>query len=220
MSVPELVAVSFGNAPSDATLAMLGVRAVVLAREVASPGALLAAAGVAEHHVLWLPAWAEVSPALATAVVDWCARDAAGPRVARLRVRLSCGARAEIGAPARVLLSSPGAATLDGEQPRPVAAARIDELATALAVRLPEDLTEHLAGVNEQSSLTARLRHAAGREAAWADLSWRPALLALRALASATGTRRDALPHVVIEAYREVLATAKLWELAHGTALA
>jgi hypothetical protein len=220
VSASQLIVVSFGDAPSDATLAMLGVRDVVLARDAASPAALLAAAGAAERHVLWLPAWADVSPALATAIGDWRARDAAGPRVVRVHVRLSCGARTEIGAPVRVLLSSPGAATLLGEEPRALASARVDEVAATLAVRLPEDLTEHLAGVNEQSSIAARLRHAAGREAAWADLAWRPALLALRALASATGTRRDALPHAVIEAYREVLSTAKLWELAHGTALA
>ena len=219
MSAPDLVAVAFGDAPPDAALLALGVADVVLARDAMSPSALLTAARAAARPVLWLPAWTHVSTSLVTAVGAWRARDA-GARVAQARLRLSCGERAELGGAERVVLSAPGAVVLDGERPRPAPGARVEELAVPLEVRLPEDLTKHLEGVNQQSALAARLRHAAGREAGWADLAWRPALLGLRALASATGSRREALPHAVIEAYREVLSTAKLWELAHGTALA
>lgn len=219
MTAAGLVAVSFGEAPPDAALLALGVADVVLARDAASPPALLAAARAAERPVLWLPAWAHVSTALVTAVGAWRASDA-GARVAQARLRLFCGERAELGGVGRVVLSSPGAVVLCGELPQPAPGARVEELAVPLEVRLPEDLTQHLEGVNQQSALAARLRHAAGHEATWADLAWRPALLGLRALASATGSRREALPHAVIEAYREVLSTAKLWELAHGTALA
>lgn len=213
-----LVVVSFGEPLPDAALTALGASVVVRARDAASPTALLQAANAAERWVLWLPAWAQVSTALVTAVHAWRARDAAVPRVARARVRLACGDGVEIGALPLVLIASPGAATLDGEQPTPSPAARVDELAVPLEIRLPDDLTRHLEGVNEQSSVAARLRHAAGREAAWSGLAWRPTLVVLRALASATGSRRVALPHAVIEGYREVLSTAKLWELAHGTA--
>lgn len=213
-----LVVVSFGDPPSDAALAALSACAVVQARDAASPAALLRAADAAERWVLWLPAWAHVSTALVTAVHAWRAQGADVPRVARAQVRLGCGDGVEIGAAPRLLLASPGAATLDGEQPSPSPAARVDELAVPLEIRLPDDLTRHLDGVNEQSSVAARLRHAAGREAAWSGLAWGPALVVLRALGSATGSRRVALPHAVIEGYREVLSTAKLWELAHGTA--
>lgn len=219
MSVLDLGVVAFGDAPPDEALAALGAGGVVLARDAESPGALLAAAGAAERCVLWLPAWADVSTSFVTAVGAWRARGGA-PRVGRARVRLACGPRAEIGGPARVVLSSPGAVVLDGELPRAAAGVRVEELGTSLGIALPEDLTQHLEGVNHQSSVVARLRHAAGREAEWADLGLRPALRALRAVASATGSRREALPHAVIEAYREVLSAAKLWELAHGTALA
>ena len=219
MSGLGLVVVSFGDPPSDAALASLGASEVVLARDAASPPVLLQTARAAERWVVWLPAWAHVSTALVTAVHAWRAHDGGAVRVARAQVRLACGEGVAIGAPPRVLVSSPGAATLDGEQPAPAPAARVDELAVPLEVFLPDDLTRHLEGVNQQSSLAARLRHASGREAAWSGLAWRPALLLLRALASASGSRRVALPYAVIEAYREVLSTAKLWELAHGTAL-
>lgn len=219
MSSAGLAVVAFGEAPPDATLATLGATHVVLAGDAGSPAALLAAARATEQSVLWLPAWAQVSTALVTAVGAWRAHGD-GTRVARARVRLGCGPRAEIGGPERLVLSSPGAVALDGELPRAAAGARIEDLGVPLEILLPEDLTEHLAGVNQQSSIAARLRHAAGRDAAWSDLAFRPALLALRGVASATGSRREALPHAVIEAYREVLSAAKLWELAHGTALA
>lgn len=218
MSAADLAVVAFGDAPPDAALATLGAADVLLASDAASPAALLAAARAAERSVLWLPAWARVSTSLVTAVGAWRAH-ADGARVAWARVRLGCGPRAQIGGPARLVLSSPGAVLLDGELPRAAVGARVEDLGVPLEVVLPEDLTEHLAGVNQQSSVVARLRHAAGREAAWADLALRPALLTLRAVASATGSRREALPHAVIEAYREVLSAAKLWELAHGTAL-
>jgi hypothetical protein len=219
VSTPALVVVSFGDAPSDAVLEALGAAAVVVARDAASPAALLGAAGAAEHSVLWLPAWAHVSTSLVTAVGAWRTHDG-GMRVARAAARLTCGPRAEIAAPPRVVLSSPGSVVLDGDWPRAADAARVAELGVALEIRLPEDLTQHLEGVNHQSSVAARLRHGAGRDAAWLDLGLRPAWHALRAVLSATGSRREALPHAVIEAYREVLATAKLWELANGTALA
>lgn len=221
MSGAMLVVVSFGDAPDAPALDALGTGEVVLARDAISPADLLARARATERTVLWLPAWGQVGGALAGEVARWrdSDRDAA-PRVARVRAVRSCGARAALGGMQPVLLSSPGAVVLDGETPRPVGGARVVDLPAPLEIRLPEDLTQHLAGVNEQSTLTARLRHAAGREVTWADLCWRPALHAAHALASATGVRREALPHAVIEAYREVLAAAKLWELAHGTALA
>lgn len=218
MSAPPVV-VSFGDAPETSLHAALGGD-VILARDASSPADLLQRARASERPVLWLPAWAQVSSALVDGIAAWRAADSGGAaRVARVRVARSCGPRAAFGGETIVLLSSPGAVLLDGEAPRPAAGARIEELATALEIRLPEDLTQHLAGVNEQSTLAARLRHAAGREATWSDLSWRPVLHAVRALASASGARREALPHAVIEAYRGVLAAAKLWELAHGTAL-
>lgn len=219
MSSVGLVAVSFGDAPAAAALAALGAANVVLARDAASPAALLAEAAAGERFVLWLPAWARVTAPLVSAVQAWCARDTAGARIARARVRWVCGGHAEIGGPVWMLLSAPGSVSLAGELPHPIPAARADDLTVPLEVELPDDLAQHLEGVNQQSSVAARLRYASGLEAQWAGLAWRPALLLLRALASASGSRRAALPHAVVEAYREVLATAKLWELAHGTAL-
>lgn len=221
MSGPDLVVVSFGDAPQADLLATLGAGESVLVRDAASPADLLARARATERVVLWLPAWGHVSDTLAAAIVAWRTSErAAGARVARVPVTRSCGPRAALGGMAPVLLSSPGAVVLDGETPRPLAHARVATLDARLEIRLPEDLTLHLAGVNEQSTLVARLRHAAGRQATWSDLCWHPALHAVRALVSAHGARREALPHAVIEAYREVLSAAKLWELAHGTALA
>jgi len=61
----------------------------------------------------------------------------------------------------------------------------------------------------------ARLRDAAGLVASWRDLTVRPAALVARALLAVRGSRRAALPRVAVEAYREVLVAAKLWERAH-----
>lgn len=213
-----LVAVAFGDAPPAEVLDALGADELVLARDHASPQALLDAAGAARRAVVWLPAWAEPSPALVVEIREWraTAGGASGPAVALAVPRLVC-AEASMRLAPRVLLSTPNAVTLHGETPLPVASATTVALAEPLDVRLPDDLQTHLEQINQQTSVAAGLRHAAGRQAAWRDLVATPLALALRGLAAASGSRRAALPRLVLEAYREVLVTAKLWELAHPT---
>lgn len=203
-----------GDAPLAAGLAALA-RRELRASAFATPGELEAALAGDEADVLWLPPWACVDDALLAAVAAF--REAArggALRVARARLRLRV-ARAAIDLPEpHVLLSTPGAARLDGERPVPGPGAALDELPAPLVLDLPATLAEHVAAMNEQTSLAARLRDASGAAASWRDLTVRPAGFLVRALAAVHGSRREALPRIVIEAYRQVLVGAKLWERA------
>ncbi|HEY8517858.1 MAG TPA: hypothetical protein VIS07_20295 [Candidatus Binatia bacterium] len=212
---PELVVVRFDGAaePLSADLPF-AVRRVIDAREHATPESLLEAAEADQAAVLWLPPWASLDGRAAAAAAEWLARPASQPRAARVRLELAyAGTVADAGR--RLVLSDPGAVTLEGERVVARPGARIDDLPEPWTVVVPETLREHLAQVDAQSSLAARLRHAAREPARWRSLVWIPATFALRALVATRGSRRLVLPHVVIEAYREVLVAAKLWELAH-----
>ena len=218
MTARELVIVSFAGPGSTTELpAALGEVRVVAAHEHASATALAQAANVARADVLWMPPWTVLAPELVASIVAWrtAAASAGTPRVARVRLELRCaGTTITLAAP-RLVLSSPAAIELDGDLPRPRAGAHIDDLAPPWPVALPGDLRAHLEAVNVQTSTAARLRHAAGRVATWRALLLTPAIETLRGLAAVRGSRREALPRLVIESYREVLVTAKLWEHAH-----
>lgn len=220
MSARPLVAVALGDPPDEAVPAALGASRVFLLGEQESPAALAAILAAEQADVLWLPAWCAPGPDAAAAVARWRARPAAlsEPSVARAPLLLHCGGGASVRVAARLVLSSPGAAAPFGEVPRSVPGALVEDLAAVWDVRLPEDLASHLEAVNRQTSVAARLRHAAGQVTTWRDLTLGPAGRALRALGGMTGSRREAVPRVVIEGYREVLVAAKLWELGRGAA--
>lgn len=220
MSARTLVAVALGDPPDEAVLAALGASRVVLLAEQESPAALATAVGAEAADVLWLPAWCAPGPDAAAAVAAWRTRAAVVtvPSVARAPLLLHCGGGASVRVAARLVLSSPGAAAPFGEEPRSLPGARVEDLGPAWDVRLPADLNGHLEAVNRQTSVAARLRHAAGQVTTWRDLTLAPAARALRTLGGISGSRREAVPHVVIEAYREVLVAAKLWELGRGAA--
>jgi hypothetical protein len=215
VSAGELVVVCAGGAAGALPASVpFAVRRVVELCDLATPAELAAAAEVDRAHVLWLPPWTMLDTTAADEVAAWLSRAGGPPRVARARIELA-HARSSAAVGRRVGLSDPGAVTLAGERALPWPEARVDELASAWRVMPPATLREHLESVNAQSSVVARLRHAAAEPASWRSLTWRPAAFAVRALASTRGGRRGLLPHVVIEAYREVLVAAKLWELAH-----
>jgi hypothetical protein len=214
---PLLIVVS-GDSPGDAARARLGAEQVL----VLGTDDVVAATASAAADVAWLPPWGDLGADAVAEVAAWRARVAGLPaaslaRAARV-LRLDDGTRVRL--PARIALSTPGAVVPLGDEPRALPGARIEDLAVPWDVALPADLASHLAAVNEQSSVAARLRHAAGRTIAWRDLTTVPAGYLLRALGGVRGSRRVALPHLVIEAYREVLVAAKLWELASGQARA
>ncbi|MEW6270622.1 MAG: hypothetical protein AB1689_15165 [Thermodesulfobacteriota bacterium] len=216
MSTGELVVVRFEGAAALPAALPFAVRRVVDTRELATPAEVAAAAETEHARVLWLPAWSRPGPRTLEAVAAWLERPGGTPRVARARLEL---AHAGGSAPAdrRVVLSEPGAVELVGERVVAGSHAAIEDLAEPWTVAVPETLREHLEQVDVQTSAAARLRHAAREPARWRSLTWLPLAFALRALAGARGSRRELLPHVVIEAYREVLVAAKLWELAHVT---
>ena len=219
MILPELVVVSFAGVPDGlAMLAPIAVCRVVAARDFDSPPELARAAEIDRSHVLWLPTWTVLTPGVVAAVAGWLASAVAAPhapRVARARLRWRCGSASLALAAPQVVLSSAAAIELGAELPQPRAGAQITDLDAAWDIALPADLNAHLDAVNRQSSTVARLRHAAGRSATWRDLTLTPLAQTLRSVVALRGARRAALPHLVIEAYRDVLVTAKLWELAH-----
>lgn len=222
MNARPLVLVALGDAPDETPVAALGVERVVVLAEQDSSAALASTLAAEPSDVLWLPAWCVPGPDAAAAVAAWRGRAAvsATPCAARAELRLHCGGGTSVRVAARLVLSSPGAAELSGEEPHPRPDAQVEDLGMPWDVRLPDDLASHLEAVNRQSSLAARLRHAAGRAPGWRDSTVTPAGIAVRALLGVSGSRREALPRVLIEAYREVLIAAKLWELGHGAALA
>jgi hypothetical protein len=195
----------------------LGAARVVAIAEHATPGALAGASDVARADVLWLPPWTVLTPDLVSRVHAWrvSAATQAAPRVARARLELRCGDTLIARASPALVLSSPASVDLDGDLPRPLTGAQIDVLPGAWPVALPSDLRAHLEAVNAQSSASARLRHASGAAATWRALLVDPVVDTLRGIVAVRGSRRDALPRLVIESYREVLVAAKLWEHAH-----
>lgn len=221
------------EAAADEPLPFAVSRRVVTA-EASSPDDLARTADTDHDAVLWLPAWARLDERAASEVRAWLERMAAGdvvpgtatgladagaaarPSVARARLHLVSREATLLLREPRVVLSSPGAVDVVGEVPAPRAGALVEELATPWDLVLPPSLDEHLAAVNRQSGVAARLRFAAGVRPAWRDLAWTPVASVLRDLVRLDGSRRAGLPRLVVEAYREVLVSAKLWELRHG----
>jgi len=219
VSALPLVIVALGTVPDAAVVTALGASRVLMlgTDDVVAETAIAAAV-----HVAWLPPWAALGPDVAAEVAAWCARaaDASAPVVACAVPRLRLDDATSVRLPPRIVLSSPGAVDALGDAPRARRGARREDLVAPWDVALPVDLRSHLDAVNQQSSVAARLRHEAGQTTAWRDLTMVPAGYVVRALAGVTGSRRAALPHLVVEAYREVLVAAKLWELANGAAVA
>jgi len=224
VSARELVIVALaGAAPALPPGWPIVVRRVVAASAFGSPHELAAAADLEHANVLWLPPWAALTPVVVASVGAWLALpepEGGNPRVAHAALRLCCGSTSISFGRRHLVLSSPGAVDLVGDAPRPRAASRGSELDDVWEAGLPDDLASHLEAVNVQSSTAARLRHAAGELTTWRALTVTPLALLARSMAGVHGSRREALPRVVIEAYRDVLVAAKLWELAHGPAVA
>jgi len=219
MSARPLIAFALAHEPGPAIATALGAERVVLLGADDPHAAGDDPLAAAQHaDVAWLPAWCAPGERAIADAADWRARAATttAPRAARAALRLRCDGDTSIVLPPRLVLATSCALDALTDEPRLRAGVPIDDLATPWDVLLPDDLAAHLDSVNVQSSAAARLRHAAGREAAWRDLTLVPAAYAVRALAGTRGSRRTALPRVVIEAFREVLVATKLWELAHG----
>lgn len=220
MSDRELVVVARAGLARGRQDTTFAVQRIVAAEEFAAPRELAAAAEIESRHVLWLPAFAELTPGVAARVTAWLASADASPRVAHAAVRLRCGATTIPLRARQLVLSSPGAVDLIGDTPHARPGVRDGDLGEPWEVSLPADLNAHLEAVNLQTSAAARLRHAAGERTSWRSLTLAPLGIFARGLGGVRGSRREAVPRLVIEAYREVLVAAKLWELAHGPALA
>lgn len=218
MSARPLLIVALGDSPGEAVRARLGAEQVL----VLGTDDVVARTVGAAADVAWLPPWGDPGADAVAEVAAWRARVAASPApsVARAAWRLRLEDGTSVRLPPRIALSTPGAAAALADAPRALPGARVEDLVAPWDVALPADLAAHLAAVNQQSSVAARLRHAAGRTPAWRDLTTVPATYVLRALGGVHGSRRTALPHLVVEAYREVLVAAKLWELANAQAVA
>jgi len=218
MTARPLVIVALGAPPDAAVETALGAARVL----VLGTDDVVAQTATAAVDVAWLPPWAAPGADAVAEVAAWRTRalEMPAPSVARATPRLRLDDGTTVRLPPRIVLSSPAAADALGDAPRARSGARSENLVAPWDVALPADLQSHLEAVNRQSSVAARLRHEAGRTTAWRDLTTVPAGYVLRALAGVRGSRRAALPHLVVEAYREVLVAAKLWELANGAAVA
>jgi hypothetical protein len=217
MSARGLVAVCWGEPAPEAASAL----GEITERTVAvAPGAdpseveRLAAA----KPVLWLPASARIEPPLAAAIGAWLEDAAASPRVAFARCGLEAGP-VEVPLPRVLLLSTPGALRIVAGEPQPCRGVASSTLPVRLRWCAPASLSAHLMAINAETNLRARRLNDAGALPSWTGLTLRPLLVLAPAVLCARGPRRLALPRAVLEAYREVLLTAKLWELRHVSPL-
>jgi hypothetical protein len=216
---PRAGAAVVADAPDPATLAALrrlASRVVVVGEDTTHRELQRLAA---EETVLWLPPWAMVDDAAERALAAWLASvdgDAAGAAVpARCAVAAIAlfSEPVAIALPRRVVASTRDAVEVRGERAAARAGAACEPLAAVIGARAPATLSEHLQAVNRQSSRAARLRLEAGERPTVAALAVAPLAILAGALVRARGRRRRALPRAVLESYRDVLATAKLWEL-------
>ncbi|HYC24066.1 MAG TPA: hypothetical protein VEI94_15245 [Candidatus Bathyarchaeia archaeon] len=184
----------------DAPLLVLG--------EIADLEALLGE--VERSNVVWLHPWTRDAASLAPAARQWFA-SARAPAVARAAERLVWG-RGSISLGRAIVFSTP--ASCEVRSGRPVARSGATEtgLDRGLDLEAPLSLEAHLRAINDATSLAADLGQAAEERASWRGLLWRPLWIALRGLVSARGARREALPRIALEAFRETLTTVKLWE--------
>lgn len=246
MSGEPRVAVLAGDDAGAAQQVAGLVSRVVTPAEHPTPEELGALAGRAT--VAWIPPLSALEPGVLEALRRWCtARDAAvsagpGGAAAERCEGAASGAGLQAGratAPGdlvwarpwllvdgaelplerRIVLSAPGAVRLHGGELHPAPGARGVELDARWVLRPPAHLADHLAAVNAQSGHAARLLFLAGAEPTLRSLALRPCRSLVRSLAGVRGERRLALPRAVLEAYRDVLTAAKLWELGHPDAM-
>jgi len=165
---------------------------------------------VERSRIVWLHPWTRDAPSLAPAARQWFASTHA-PAVARAAERLVWG-RGSISLGRAVVFSTPASCDVRGGRPVARAGATETELDRGLDLEAPLSLEAQLRAINHETSLAADLGQAADERASWRGLLWRPLWIALRGLASARGARREALPRVALEAFRETLTAVKLWE--------
>ena len=211
MSAVELVALTIDD-DAAGTARALGARAIPI-RDVGGPGELEAA--IAGAFAVWLPPFAIADAEMADAIATFRARGTDRARVGW------CGARliaedVEIRLPATVAVSSPGAVSLRGPDPRPRRGAIREELGATWRMHPPPTLSAHLDAVNRQSGEVARLLHLSGVRPSRRELALRPLLFLARAMLGARSRRNASAPRAVLEAYRRVLVAAKLWERTEG----
>jgi hypothetical protein len=166
------------------------------------------AAIAARTATLWMPAWSRL------ALADWLAleRWLASGRAAAARARLEIvGARSTVGAGRAIVLARSGAVSLRAGTPAARPGAHVDALLRPWTVAPPGDLSEHLRGVNRQTTAAVRLSAEDGRAPAPRDLLAPFATLPARLLGG-SGPWRQRLSHLVLESYRAVLLAAKTWE--------
>ena len=166
------------------------------------------AAIAARTAVLWMPAWSRL------ALADWAAleRWLADPRAAALRARLEIvGARSAVRGGAAIVLARAGAVSLRSGIPSANLGATVEALVRPWTIAPPGGLSEHLRGVNRQTTAAVRLSAEGGRAPASRDLLAPFAMLPARLLGG-NGPWRQRLSHLVLEGYRAVLLATKTWE--------
>ncbi|MBU6281232.1 hypothetical protein KGQ64_03240 [bacterium] len=208
MSAPTRLAVLAGEPAAGSPL-----RPEDLADRVASLGdgiglqEVRAAAAVGE--ILWLPPWAHLDDRLARGLE----RFRSGTAEVASAAPLLRDPDATIRLRRTVLVAKPGAARVLPTGLAPLAGARASVFDETLEVR-PPGLSGHLSGIDRQAEVCARLLEEAGVRASGARLAAAPIARLLSAMARSSGDRRAALARATLEAFREVLVQAKLWERA------
>lgn len=163
--------------------------------------------------VVWTHPWTRATPELCQALCRTLGDFAAGGGVRVALARRSLVWRdGSISLGRALVASAPGSILLRGDRPLARRDAVIAELGLDWQLDAPASLDAQLAEINADTSIAADLAAAAGDVPTWRGLLWSPLGFALRALASAHGRRRTGLPRIALEAYRQTLFTAKLWE--------
>ncbi len=204
MKTPTFVLASLSDAPVFAA-----------AGEVLLPGFELAALGrcLNAGPLVWVPPRTHPDAAALAELFAWLEDDAGAGSVAFARRRFRCD-RGEIALPDRVVALRGGEVRLRQGRLAPggVRPHRSVRLAQPWWVESPGDLALHLEAIDQESDGQARLRQACGEAAHWTELVW-PLLRGLPALLPASGLRRQLLTRLLLEGYRDVLASVKLKEL-------
>ena len=180
----------------------------IAVEEIAGPSELEAIASRAS--VLWLPAWTRLSDEDWLAVRSWHSGAAS---IARARLAIA-GASSVAAAGRALVLSRDGAAGLRLGVPTADARGGVD-LPGRWVLAPPSGLSEHLQGVNHQTTAAVRVSSERAAAPGFGALLRPLAALPLR-FAAGRGSGRERFSRNVLEAYRDVLLAAKSWERRYG----
>jgi hypothetical protein len=171
----------------------------------------------ARASVVWAHPWTRPTAELCRSIADLFSTPSA--RIAQVRRRL-VWREGSLSLGRALVASTPGSVSLAGDRPIARDQAAVTELAAELLLDAPASLEAHLAEINADTSLAVGLGCGEDDPPWVRGLLWSPMSFALRALVTARGPRRAALPRIALEAYRQTLFTAKLWERIRSPAFA